>query len=133
MIEEINKPEVILQVKTAFTKYEEALINNDVITMNLLFWNAPETIRYGIAEIQHGSDAIYMWRANAQPVSPERQLHNTVITTFGTDFATVSTEFNNGVETSVHGCQMQTWVRLGSNADIAHGWKIVAAHVSLSQ
>jgi hypothetical protein len=133
MVKEINKPEVILEVKTAFTKYEQALINNDVTTMNLLFWNAPETIRYGIAEIQHGSDAIYMWRANAQPVSPERQLHHTVITTFGTDFATVSTEFDNGVETLVHGRQMQTWVRLGSNADIANGWKIVAAHVSLSQ
>jgi hypothetical protein len=49
-----------------------------------------------------------------------------VVTTFGTDFATVSTEFTSD-ETDLTGRQMQTWARLG----VADGWKIVAAHVSL--
>ncbi|UJR13129.1 hypothetical protein I4U23_000153 [Adineta vaga] len=128
---EINKHEVVAQVKAAFTRYEQALIDNDVNTMNLMFWNAPETVRYGIADIQHGVEAIYQWRTTAQPVPAERQLHRTIITTFGNDFATVSTEFSNGVEKPVCGRQMQTWARLGSDLDVGNGWKIVAAHVSV--
>ena len=128
---EVNRPEVIAQVTAAFTKYEQALINNDISTMNMLFWKAPETVRYGIADIQYGGEAICQWRTNAQPVPSQRRLHHTIITTFGTDFATVSTEFNNDIEMSVHGRQMQTWARQGSMSDVGNGWKIVAAHVSL--
>jgi len=47
-----------------------------------------------------------------------------VVTTFGQDYATVNTEFSDG-ETPRTGRQMQTWGQL------AEGWKIVAAHVSV--
>ena len=47
-----------------------------------------------------------------------------MVTIFGQDYATVSTEFSDG-ETSRTGRQMQTWGRF------AEGWKIVAAHVSV--
>ena len=60
------------------------------------------------------------------PVPKSRKLHRTVVTTFGADFATVSTEFTSDA-TPLLGRQMQTWARLGP----ADGWKIVAAHVSL--
>jgi hypothetical protein len=128
---EVNKPEVVAQVKAAFIEYEQALIDNDVNMMNTLFWSAQETVRYGITDIQYGGEAIHMWRANASPAPPKRLLHHTIITTFGSDFATVSTEFTNDVDSLLHGRQMQTWVRIGSVSDVAHGWKIVAAHVSL--
>lgn len=130
---EINKPQMLAEVTAAFTIYEQALVANDVNTMNILFWNAPETVRYGIADVQYGGKAIYEWRANAQPVPAQRQLHQTIITTFGTDFATVSTKFSSDADQLVCGRQMQTWARLGSYSDVAHGWRIVAAHVSLSQ
>jgi hypothetical protein len=133
MTSPVNQHEVVTQVRNAFDKYEQALIDNDVNKMNTFFWDAAETIRYGIDDVQYGAEAIYRWRANAQPVSPQRRLHNTIITTFGTDFATVSTGFYNGVDPSMQGRQMQTWVRLGSTSDDNHGWKIVAAHVSLIQ
>ena len=133
MAREINKPDVVVELEAAFTIYEQALIDNDVKIMNLLFWSAPETVRYGIADIQYGGEAICEWRAHAPPVSIYRQLHRTVITTFGTDFGTVSTEFSNDVEKLVCGRQMQTWVRLGVRTDVANGWKIVAAHVSLTR
>ena len=123
---EINLPEVIAEVCAAFVEYERALVANDIETMNALFWDEPETVRYGIAEIQHGGEAIRHWRETCTPVPASRMLHRTVITTFGRDFSTVSTEFTSD-ETQLVGRQMQTWARLGA----AGGWKIVAAHVSL--
>lgn len=123
---DINLPEVIAEVCAAFVEYERALVANDIETMNALFWNEPEAVRYGIAEIQHGGEAIRQWRETCEPVPDSRTLHRTVITTFGRDFATVSTEFTSD-ETPLIGRQMQTWARLGR----AGAWKIVAAHVSL--
>jgi hypothetical protein len=49
---------------------------------------------------------------------------NTVITTYGEDFATANTEFQrDGVARS--GRQSQTWMRT------PEGWRVVVAHVSL--
>jgi ketosteroid isomerase-like protein len=123
---DINLPTVVNEVSAAFVEYERALVANDIEAMNALFWEAPETVRYGIAEIQHGGEAIRQWRETCKPVPASRRLHRTVVTTFGTDLATVSTEFTSD-ETDLIGRQMQTWARLG----VADGWKIVAAHVSL--
>ena len=126
MTVEINLPEVIAEVCAAFAEYERALVANDIETMNALFWNATETVRYGIAEIQHGGDAIRQWRETCAPVPASRALHRTIVTTFGTDFATVSTEFTSDA-TLLIGRQMQSWARIGDGGN----WKIVAAHVSL--
>ncbi len=131
---EVNRPDVVAQVKAAFDAYERALVQNDIDTMNALFWSAPETVRYGIAEIQHGGEAIRRWRESCVAVPASRRLHRTVITTFGSDFATVGTEFTSD-GTSLRGRQMQTWAKLdGARATGAvafDGWTIVAAHVSL--
>jgi hypothetical protein len=127
---EVNKPEIVAEVTAAFAEYERALVDNDVDTMNALFWHTPETLRYGIAEVQHGGEAIRAWRALAEPVHVSRRLHRTVVTTFGSDYATVSTEFTSDA-TALLGRQMQTWARVGAAGETHHGWKIVAAHVSL--
>ncbi|MGI4813653.1 MAG: oxalurate catabolism protein HpxZ [Janthinobacterium lividum] len=127
---ELNRPEVVAQVSTAFTEYERALVDHDVGAMNALFWHAPETVRYGIAEIQHGGEAIRAWRESCEPVPRSRRLHRTVVTTFGADYATVSTEFTSDA-TTLRGRQMQTWARVGAHSEVHQGWKIVAAHVSL--
>jgi hypothetical protein len=123
---QINLPDVVAEVNAAFVEYERALIANEIETMNALFWNATETVRYGIAEIQHGGNAIRQWRETCAPVPASRKLHRTIITTFGTDFAIVSTEFTSDT-TPLIGRQMQSWVRIGDGIK----WKIVAAHVSL--
>jgi hypothetical protein len=137
---DLNRPEVVAEVSAAFEEYERALVANDTQAMNALFWHAPETVRYGIAEIQHGGEAIRLWRESCAPVPKSRRLQRTVITTFGLDLATVSTEFTSGA-TALLGRQMQTWARLSGPAEAAEaaggphgrygGWKIVAAHVSL--
>jgi hypothetical protein len=56
---QVNIDEIVTQVRAAFTEYEQALIDNNVNKMNTFFWSAPEAIRYGIADIQYGGDAIY--------------------------------------------------------------------------
>ena len=65
---ELNRPDTVAEVERAFIAYERALVDNDVETMNALFWNAPETVRYGIAEVQHGGDVIRHWRETCAPV-----------------------------------------------------------------
>ncbi|CAD6519908.1 hypothetical protein LMG27952_01219 [Paraburkholderia hiiakae] len=130
MMLEVNRAEVVAQVAAAFEAYERALVDNDIETMNALFWDAPETVRYGIAEIQHGGEAIRRWRETCVAVPRSRRLHRTVVTTFGADYATVSTEFTSDA-TPLTGRQMQTWARLLKPDDAFGGWMIVAAHVSL--
>ena len=74
------------------------------------------------AENLYGWEQIAAFRAARSPVGLDRRLENTVITTYGRDFATANTEFVRGAR---RGRQSQTWVRF------PEGWRVVAAHVSL--
>ncbi|MGY2288433.1 oxalurate catabolism protein HpxZ [Pseudomonas sp. SDO528_S397] len=121
---DINLPHIVAQVSAAFLDYERALVADELATLDAYFWDSPHTVRYGVAENLHGAAAIARYRRHCQPVGPGRQLERTVISTFGEDFATVSTEFRDGVSSRL-GRQMQTWARLEG------GWKVVAAHVSI--
>ena len=83
------------------------------------------TIRYGIGENLYGYDEIGAFRAARSPVGLARTTSRTVITTFGTDFATASTLFHRETMPGKVGRQMQTWARTPG------GWRVVAAHVSV--
>jgi hypothetical protein len=121
---EINRPDVLAEVQAVFARYEDALVNNRVDVLDELFWDSSLTIRYGAAENLLGIEQIRAFR-NARPASGlARTLANTVITTFGTDFATAMTEFQRDDPQKV-GRQSQTWVRTPA------GWRVVAAHVSV--
>ncbi len=122
---EINLPDVVAEVTTAFAAYEAALISNDVTTLDALFWDSPHTIRYGITEVLYGAAEIKAFRAARPAAGLARTLDRTVITTFGRDMATASTLFRRAP--GKLGRQMQTWVRL------PEGWRVVAAHVSLME
>lgn len=119
---QINLPEVVAEVQAAFEQYETALVTNDVATLDRLFWNSPHTIRYGATENLYGYEAIAAFRSARSAIGLERTLRNTVITTYGQDFATANTEF---VRSGKQGRQSQTWMRT------PEGWRVVAAHVSL--
>lgn len=118
-----DQSDAVADLQTAFKAYEAALLRHDVAALNAFFWNDARTLRYGIAEHSQGIAAIREYRAHALPVPAGRQLCNTVITTFGSEFGSVCTEFT-GPDTALLGRQTQTWVRFPD------GWKIVAAHVS---
>ena len=88
----INDPTIVAEIEAELARYEKALVERDLATLDDCFWNDPAGVR------------------------------RTVISTFGTDFATVSLEFDarrGGI-----GRQQQSWARLPA------GWKVVAAHVS---
>jgi len=121
---DINLPEIVAEVTAQFQRYETALVTNDIATLNALFWNDALTLRYGLNENLYGHAAIAGFRAARSPAGLARTTSNTVITTYGRDFATANTEFRR-VNVERGGRQSQTWVRM------PEGWRIVAAHVSL--
>lgn len=126
MITEINLPEVLAEMTAVFARYEDALVNNRIDVLDELFWDSPQTVRYGAAENLVGIEAIRAFRAARPAVGLARRLSNTVITTYGRDAATTMTEFHRDASTLV-GRQSQTWIRT------TDGWRVVAAHVSLVQ
>jgi len=120
----INAPDVLAEVQAAFAAYEQALMANDVETLDALFWASAEVVRYGVGEMLYGQDEILAFRKSRPGGSPQRVLTRTVITTFGCDYATAHTEFLREGSARI-GRQSQAWARL------REGWRIVAAHVSL--
>ncbi len=106
-----------------FQRYEEALVTNDVASLDAFFWRSPLAIRYGGGENLYGYEAIAAFRAARSPAGLARRLQRTVITTFGRDFATANTEFLR--DSPRIGRQTQTWARM------PEGWRIVSAHISL--
>jgi AtzH-like len=122
---DIDLPEVVAQVREAFERYEQALVTNDVATLDSLFRRDGRTIRYGIAENLYGHEEVAAFRAARPPVGLMRTRARTVITTYGRDFAVASTLFHRPTLAGKVGRQMQSWVRF------AEGWRVVAAHVSI--
>lgn len=122
---QIDIPEIKAEVEAVFAKYETALMSNNVDVLDELFLKAPTTIRYGGGENLYGYDEIASFRAGRSAANLERRLDRTVITTYGTDFATAATLFYRDGAPGKVGRQMQTWVRTGD------GWRVAAAHVSV--
>jgi hypothetical protein len=122
---EINIPDVLAEVRAVFSRYETALVTNDVATLDELFWPSPHTIRYGATENLHGYDQIAAFRAGRPSAGLARTLSETVITTYGRDFATANTLFHRDTAPGKVGRQSQTWMRTPG------GWRVVSAHVSV--
>jgi hypothetical protein len=122
---EIDLPEIVAEVRQAFDLYEKALVGNDVAALNALFRDDPRTIRYGATENLYGYAEIKSFRAARSPVGVGRTISDTVITTFGREFAVASTLYQRPSAPGKIGRQMQTWVKF------SEGWRVVAAHVSL--
>lgn len=119
----INDPETLAEVRAAFEAYEAALMANDLDALDALFWPDARTVRYGPGQNLYGIEQIRAFRVARVGGSPQRTLANTVITTFGRDFATANTEFQRvGADRTAR--QSQTWVRFEI------GWRVVAAHIS---
>jgi hypothetical protein len=120
---DIDLPEVVAEVREAFEAYEQALVTNDVLGLDGFFRDDRRTLRYGVGENLYGYEAIKAFRAARSPVGLARTRSQTVITTYGRDFAVASTLFHRAA--GKVGRQMQTWVRF------PEGWRVVAAHVSV--
>ncbi len=121
----INDPVVLAEVEAAFATYEKALTTNDVAVLDTLFRDAPETLRYGVAENLYGYAEIAAFRAARSPVGVMREIYRTVITTYGDAMATANTLYRRESIPGKIGRQSQTWVKF------PEGWRVVAAHVSM--
>ena len=119
----INDPAAVAELTAAFSRYEAAIVQNDVATLNELFWNSPLAIRFGTFENLYGHDAIAAFRHARLAVNLVRILKNTVITTYGQNFGTTNTEFVRK-DSGRSGRQSQTWIRT------KRGWRVVASHAS---
>jgi hypothetical protein len=122
---QIDIPEVKAEAEAAFAEYERALVTNDVAALDVLFLESPTTIRYGVAENLYGYGEIAAFRAARSPAGLARRLEQSVVTTYGRDFAVASTLFRRDSAPGKVGRQMQTWVRTED------GWRVAAAHVSI--
>ena len=120
-----NIPEVVDEVRQAFERYEQALMDKNVEILDATFWESPFTIRYALHENGYGFDEIHKHRV-ARPPGPgikERRIRLEILT-IGRDIATVNLEFKVRGRDQI-GRQSQTFVRF---PDV--GWKVIAAHVS---
>ena len=120
-----NLSEVVAEVRELFERYEQALIEKDLETLDATFWNSPHTIRYAMHENGYGFDEIHQHRS-ARPPAPgikEKRIRLEILT-LGRDLATVNLEFKLRGRDLI-GRQSQTWVRFPEL-----GWKVIAAHVS---
>ena len=124
---DIDLPEVVAEVTTAFARYEQAPVTNDVDTLDALFHRDHCTLRYGATENLYGHDEIAAFRAARSPAGLARTLSRTVITAYGRDCAVASTLSRRPSAPSKLGRQMQTCIRLDN------GWRIVAAQASLME
>jgi ketosteroid isomerase-like protein len=120
---EVDRPEVVAEVRAVFDRYEAALVANQVDTLNELFWPTPMTLRFGVGDAQVGFDQVARWRGEQGPLPPGRTLSDTRVVTFGDDVAVVTTLFRYPGRAMV-GRQSQTWLRTPD------GWRIASAHVS---
>lgn len=119
----VNDPAIVAEVEALVDRYDDALVGNDLTTLQGLFWDDTLAVRYGAHEKHYGASAIAAFRAARPDGRRPREVLYTRVTTFGADFATSHVEFRLPDSPAI-GLQSQTWVR------IDEGWRIVAAHVS---
>jgi hypothetical protein len=120
---ELDRPEVLADVRAAFDRYERALVAGDVAVLSELFWDDPRCVRFGVADRQQGAAEIAAWRRAHPSVPAGRVLRDTRVLAIDDRTAVVTTLFGHPGD-AAEGRQSQTWVRL------PEGWRIVAAHVS---
>jgi len=113
-----------LEVAECFDDYEQALVANDIDAMDRWFWDDPGVVRFGIAEIQYGADAVRTWRKDATPVPVSRTITGRTVRAFSPELVTVDITFVNG-EGPPTGRQSQLWIRVDGS------WRIARAHVSM--
>jgi hypothetical protein len=74
---EIDLPEVVSEVRTAWATYKQALNSGNIAVQNETFRNDERTVRYGPTENLYGYKAIESYRSSARPIDRPLTLSNT--------------------------------------------------------
>lgn len=121
---DINRADVVEEVRKRFLQYEEAINTNDVAILDDCFLDSPHTVRFGIREELWSSDEIKAFRRTPNTAGRPRRLVRYEIAAYGDNMAVANAVFTrDGVDKQ--GRQSQTWVKLDGC------WRVVSAHVSL--
>jgi hypothetical protein len=123
---EINRPDTVAEVRERFLAYEEAINTNDVKTLDASFLDSEYTVRFGLTEELWSFREIHAFRRTANTAGTPRKLLRYEITTYGDRLAIANATFTRPSVDRI-GRQSQTWLKFKD------GWKVVSAHVSLSQ
>ncbi|MGN8048806.1 AtzH-like domain-containing protein [Curtobacterium sp. 22159] len=107
-------------LRTAFDRYEAAILADDVAVLDELFEPGPDTMRGDAAGLLVGHDRISAFRSVRGGVAA-RRIGRTELRVLGDDCVLIVAEswFDRGG----HGLQTQLWRRSGA-------WRIAAAHVT---
>lgn len=123
---EINRPDVLAEVKALIRDYDRALMANDVSVLEGYFWPSAHALRYGVTEELYGAEEISAFRKARVVNFADRKTLRETILTLGDTLAIANVEFSLTVSGGLrHGRQSQVWVKF---PDL--GWRIVSAHVS---
>ena len=121
----INDRAVVAELQTLYSRYEHALVTNDVEILVDMFWSGSQVMRFGVTENLYGPDQLEAFRKSRPASNLARTVKRLDITAFGSDFASITLEFERAAPAGiVRGRQSQVWVRL------PEGWRIMQAHVS---
>ena len=123
----INDPAVHAELAALYPLYETALVTNDVPTLTGMFWDSSHVMRFGVTENLYGTAELEAFRKARPAIALARTIKRLDIVTFGTDYGSITLEFERTTPDGrlIRGRQSQVWARL------SQGWRIVAAHVSL--
>jgi hypothetical protein len=121
---EINRPDVVEEVRERFLQYEQALNTNDVDVLDECFLDGPNTVRFGMREALWSFEEIKAFRRTPNTAGTPRKLERYEIATYGDAVAVANAIFTR-VGVPKLGRQSQTWVKFEGT------WKVVSAHVSL--
>ena len=69
---EINRPDVVSEVRNAFDRYNAAIDSKDVVALTELFWKSDCTVRSRYSENLFGHDAIVPFPGPKWPAAPKR-------------------------------------------------------------
>jgi len=120
-----NQAEVVTELTQLAQRYEQALGENDLDTLDALFWDSPDVVRFGATENLYGIDAIREFRQQRPTKNLARTVSNFKVVTFGAEAGAVTLEFCRWVDGEPrYGRQSQMWYKF------PEGWRIVSAHVS---
>jgi hypothetical protein len=120
-----NDSHVVAELQAIYSRYETALVSNDVETLTNFFWKSPLASRFGATENLYGFEEISNFRKRRAPANLARTILRQDIVALGPDHAQVSIEFERTIDGRRSlGRQTQLWVRF------PEGWRIASAHVS---
>ena len=121
-----SQNDLIAELTQLYLTYETALCTNDLATLDALFWESTNVVRFGATENLYGIDEIRQFRQCRSSQDLAREISRLTVVPFGDDTAAITLEFRRTINgTARSGRQSQFWRKF------PQGWRIVSAHVSL--